>query len=149
MFSLSLLIGCKTKEKAVTNESIELSKEMFFSLYRGACYGTCPSYKITINGDGSFTYFGKRYADRLGGYKGNITNEETKNFFMKLAKYNWSSYPDEYPIDNVDFPQFTLEYFDAKLKKKIMANSNAAAELIELSKNMDALIKSMTMDKLD
>lgn len=149
LLSISLVFACKTKEKSVASQNIELTKEMFFSMYRGGCYGTCPSYKITINADGNFTYFGKSNVDKLGAHKGSISNEETKNFFNKLAKYSWSSYPDKYPIDNVDFPQFTIEYFDGKLNKMIRANSNAADELKELSKEIDELIKSVEMIKLN
>ena len=147
VLTIVALAACKTKENTTKTSSETASKESFISLYRSGCYGSCPSYKVTINADGSFLYFGKSNVANLGSNKGNIEN--ATKFFEELETVKWKSYPDEYPIDNVDFAQFSLEYSNNNTTKKIQANSNAAKELIELAQKIDALIKDVEVEKLD
>ncbi|MBZ0205538.1 MAG: DUF6438 domain-containing protein [Flavobacteriales bacterium] len=45
---------------------------VFFSIERTACFGTCPTYKLTIMQDGSATYVGRRFAEREGRYTGHV-----------------------------------------------------------------------------
>lgn len=149
ILAVFLLVACKTKQASVEVPNDIEAKEKFVSLYKGACYGKCPVYKITINGDGSFLYYGKSNVQKLGSYKGFIPEEETEPLFDKLITYEWSSFPDEYPIDNVDFPQFTIEYYDGNIRKKIRANSNAAKELIQLAESLEMLSKQLSMEKLN
>lgn len=142
-----VLAACKTKENTTSQSNETVAKESFISLYRSGCYGTCPSYKVTINGDGSFLYFGKSNVENLGSYIGNIEN--VSELFQDLETYKWKSYPEKYPIDNVDFPQFTLEFSNKKISKTIHANSKAAKELIDLTEKIDALIKGASVEKLN
>lgn len=145
----SFFYACKPKEKIVENTALSISKEDYISIYRGACYGNCPVYKLTINGDGSFVFFGKSNVSKLGAYKGTISAEQRDNLFNQLQKYPWTSYPDEFPIDNVDFPQFTIEYKQGTTYKKVKANSSSAAELVQLVINFDKLLETLTLEKLD
>lgn len=147
--SFFLFFACKTKQINTEIKAEIEPKQKFISLYKGACYGKCPVYKLTINGDGSFIYFGKSNVQYLGAHKGFIPSRELKPMFDKLETYTWNKYPEQYPIDNVDFPQFTLEYYDGKLRKKIHANSNAAKELIALAESLDLLSQQLTMEKLN
>lgn len=150
IFAAFLLVACKAKENSsnTSHTAIE-SKESFISLYRSGCFGTCPSYKVTINGDGSFLYFGRNYVDHLGSHIGVLSAENASLLFKDLKSYKWKSYPSEYPIDNVDFPQFNIEYSSGNTSKKIQANSKASKELIKLSERIDDLIKDLELKKLD
>jgi len=136
--------ACKTTNKTQAISTVENS-EKFFTLYRGACYGQCPSFKIYINPDGSFNYYGKSYVDNIGKFEGILSKEQVDNLFNKLTTYNWAEYLTEYPVDNVDFPSFKIEYGDGKHLKTIKGNSNAPKELIELTKSIDLLIKNLKM----
>lgn len=147
VLTILALAACKTKETTTKTSSKTASKESFISLYRSGCYGSCPSYKVTINADGSFLYFGKSNVANLGSHIGNIEN--ATKFFEELETVKWKSYPDKYPIDNVDFAQFSLEYSNKNTTKKIQANSNAAKELIDLAQKIDALIKDVELEKLN
>lgn len=39
---------------------------------RTGCYGSCPVYSVIIKSDGSFTYHGIRYIEKVGYFKGQI-----------------------------------------------------------------------------
>jgi len=143
-----LLLGLLSFSSCKTNKNIQpkTSERYYFSFYRSGCYGVCPSYKITFEEDGSFVYIGKSYVDNIGKHKGSLSKEQSENFFNKLESYDWEKYPNEYPMDNYDLPQFTLEYSNLEFKKQIRGNSNAEKEIIELTKTIDNLIKTLTME---
>lgn len=39
------------------------------SVEHTGCYGTCPVYKVTLRRDGSATFIGSRYVEKIGTYK--------------------------------------------------------------------------------
>ena len=50
----------------------------FFVLERTACFGTCPTYRLTINGDGKAYYEGRRFVPREGRYAGQVDAAKMK-----------------------------------------------------------------------
>lgn len=143
-----LIIGLFSCKNTAVQQNTPTEKTDFISLYRGACYGTCPVYKIIINGDGSLIYFGKNNVEALGSHKGRISEAKTKELFRKVKNIDWKKLPETYPIDNVDFPSFALEYHWTKDSKKVKGNSNADQELIDLSIYIDQLIQEISLEKL-
>lgn len=137
-----ILVSCKSGQKMNQTKEVE-TLEHYFSMYRGACYGKCPAYKIEIQKDGSFVYFGKSYVKNIGEKNGELSKEQTENLFEALSKYDWNSYLEEYPIDNVDFPSFSIEYANGKTLKTVKGNLNAPKELQELTRIVDALLKGI------
>ena len=39
-------------------------------LSRGACFGTCPIYEVTVAADGTANWNGERFVERVGRYRG-------------------------------------------------------------------------------
>ncbi len=144
---LLIVYSCKTKEKIQESQADTGKKSVM--LYKGACYGTCSSYKFSLKNDCSFIYIGEAYVKKLGKHSGKLTEEETAFIFKKLNKLDWNKYPEEYPIDNYDFPQFTLEYNSDKMSKKIQGNSNAAKEILEFNAFIDSLLNDLKMEKTE
>ncbi|MFT4644399.1 MAG: hypothetical protein ACI8ZX_000800 [Planctomycetota bacterium] len=142
LLSLVTLGACSIAKKVEKLIVVETEKE-YFSIYRGGCYGNCPSYKVEIQRDGNFSYYGSSNVKNIGDKKGKLSNEQVDNLFKLLAKYKWESYLEVYPVNNVDFPSFKIEYANGKTIKHIKANSNAPKELQELSLTVDALLKGL------
>jgi hypothetical protein len=113
------------------------------SLQRTGCYGTCPIYEVVIFGNGIVTYEGKYYTDKTGKFVGQLDGKTTFTLFNKAAGLTWDEYPDEFPIDNVDFPQFFIGLETEKIERKIKGNSRAAIELVELSQEIDQLTENL------
>lgn len=147
-YIITLLIGlititsCSTGNK-VTETKANESTEHYFAMYRTACYGTCPSYKVTIQKDGHLNYQGRSNVKNIGERTEILTKEQTENLFKSLEKYNWKDYENEYPTDNVDFPGFGIEYANGKTLKKIKGNSNAPQDLKDLTKIIDTFLNSI------
>ncbi len=148
--TLVILTSCKVKENTQNSvSSVEKEIENTITFFRGACYGQCPVFKITILKDGSFKYIGKSNVENVGEYVGFLTTEQTNNLFQKLERLPWETYPEEYPIDNVDFPSFSFNYKSTNISKKTRGNSNAPKELQDLALVFDALVKTVEMRKVD
>lgn len=83
----------------------------------------------------------------MGIYKGKIEKNAALALFSKIATFSWESYPDKYPIDNYDFPQFHLNYHTNELDILVKANTNASKELIALAKEIDRLVGESQLTK--
>jgi hypothetical protein len=53
------------------------------TLRRGLCFGTCPMYEVTLTAEGSATWHGERFVDRLGYHEGQVD----VNDFGRLARF--------------------------------------------------------------
>ncbi|MCB0540154.1 MAG: hypothetical protein KDE33_21740 [Bacteroidetes bacterium] len=140
--------SCKTPNniKQNTNKTYD---DDFVLLQRGGCFGTCPIYEITLYANGKINYKGKAYTDYIGFYTGQIDPQIAYNLFNKIKTYNWAAYPEKYPIDNVDFPQFQLSYNTKKIQKTIKGNNRADTELIELTKELDGFVKKAELKLIE
>jgi hypothetical protein len=79
------------------------------SLQRGPCFGTCPIYDATLRADGTATWHGERFVERLGRHEGQIN----LNDFGRLARFveraGFFDWDPEYANDNIaDLPNYYL-----------------------------------------
>tara|TARA_B110000444_G_scaffold234412_1_gene244693 strand:+ start:917 stop:1375 length:459 start_codon:yes stop_codon:yes gene_type:complete len=116
-------------------------------LQRTGCFGTCPIYKVAIFGNGIVAYEGKAYTDYEGKYMGQIDLDDAKKLFNTIHSLDWENYPAEYPIDNLDFPQFFINYKTTEIDKQVKGNTRAADDLISLSLEIDRIISTLNLRK--
>lgn len=77
-------------------------------LERSGCFGTCPSYRIEINGDGRVIYNGQRYVDVQGEHAYRIPPSDVAKLVESLkAKDLWSLRP-SYEASMTDNPTYAL-----------------------------------------
>jgi len=142
------IASCGSKKNTAGNAaSFQLSETDHVSLTRSGCYGTCPVYQLKIMGNGDVVYFGRNFVEMLGVHTGKLDMNSTEMLFEKLNTYSWKKYPDQYPMDNVDFPQFVIEFKKGDFVKTIRGNSNTDEELIQLGAYLDSLIKEINFSK--
>lgn len=85
LFLILSLGGCGSKRSAVelpvlaeqgevvgVSEPAQAPKDPWLYYERTACFGTCPVYKFTLNHDGTCTYEGINFVDRIGFYRGTV-----------------------------------------------------------------------------
>jgi len=141
---LVVCFSCSNQKKLLKETN---SSNQTISLTRTGCYGTCPMYDLKIKANGVVEYTGRAHVKNIGNYKGTISKESADKLFEKINNYNWSEYPNAYPIDNVDFPQFIITYNSSSIQKEVRANSNASEELIQLSKELDTILKAINLEQ--
>lgn len=146
IFLLILASACSGSKNSVSPNFVPSPVDRI-TLKRTGCFGTCPIYEVMIFGNGIVSYEGKAYTTKEGKYAGQLSPTEAITLFNKVNQMPWETYPEEYPIDNVDFPQFFIGYQANDIDKLVKGNTKAAEELLALSKEIDELIESLELQK--
>jgi hypothetical protein len=79
------------------------------TLRRGPCFGTCPVYDVTLAFDGTATWNGERYVDRLGRYQGQVNVNDYGRLTRFIERVGFFGWDPEYADPNVtDLPDYFL-----------------------------------------
>ena len=83
--------GISTQTNSICDYKIENRKEVkeIISITRGACFGTCPIYSISIFSDMSGVYQGKDFVEKTGTVKFKLSEEEINSILEKANKINY------------------------------------------------------------
>jgi hypothetical protein len=91
------------------------------TLDRGACFGTCPVYEVTLNSDGSATYSGGPFAPRQGDYTGKGSQWEFDNLAAFVVRAGFFGWDDEYRLPNVtDLPTYKITVTKGGTSKTVL-----------------------------
>ena len=71
-------------------------KTVTIQLERTACYGTCPSYSVTIHGDGRVEYNGKGHVKGIGTREGQIEADKIRALASVFAKMKFWELAEDY-----------------------------------------------------
>jgi acetamidase/formamidase len=66
------------------------------TLERGACFGPCPIYQVTIASDGTVTFAGRNYVKTKGTATAQIKSEDFSKLVSEFEKLNYFSLRDQY-----------------------------------------------------
>jgi len=69
-------------------------KTMSLRFERSRCYGSCPSYSITVQGDGTVEYVGKDNVKTKGSQKANVDAATLRKLASEFAKADFFSLAD-------------------------------------------------------
>lgn len=94
--------------------------QVSIGLERSACYGSCPSYKVTLRGDGTVTYVGNAFVDVKGEHHYQIPVAEVARLVDSLAAKDIWSAKDEYQAPITDNPTYTLKLTLGKHSRTIV-----------------------------
>jgi len=88
------------------------------TLKRTTCFGTCPSYRVEIHGDGTVLYEGQAYVAVTGSHRGSVSKEDVSELVDVFRNVDYFSLRDEYVWPATDLPTYeTSIEIDGKLKK--------------------------------
>ena len=140
LYLLSFLCSCyttgiSTQTNSICDYKIEDRKEVkeIISINRGACFGTCPIYSISIFSDMNVVYHGKKFVDKIGTIEFKLSEEEINSILQKANEINYCKMESEYTEMITDLPTTHIRIFD----KKITDYYGAPKELKELEKLID------------
>lgn len=90
------------------------------TLRRTRCYGTCPSYALTISGDGNVTYSGDAYVRFCGDLHGHVSQDAIQQLLRLFKTADYFNVFDRYAMGVTDAPTYTTSIaFDGKSKSVI------------------------------
>ena len=83
---------------AAKNFAAAEDQPISISLERTACFGSCPSYVLTILADGSVTFEGRQYVKKKGLFKKSIKPSKLAPIFKKIEEIHFWELEDSYRI---------------------------------------------------
>jgi uncharacterized protein DUF6438 len=70
------------------------------TLERTQCFGTCPSYKLTVTADGGVVFEGREYVKSKGTFKSSISAEKVSALIKEFEKIDYFSLDSNYSPGN-------------------------------------------------
>jgi hypothetical protein len=83
-------------------------KTVQFKLIRTSCFGSCPSYEVVIQGDGTVTYTGRRDVAVTGTHRGAIAFELVESLMTGFSRRDFFSFDPKYELNATDGATYTL-----------------------------------------
>lgn len=82
------------------------------------CFGTCPVFRLIINKDGSVSYKGVQYVDKMGDYTLAMSRTDLSYLISLIAAINPPLLSDHYTVDETDNPTIylTVQYTNGQTK---------------------------------
>jgi hypothetical protein len=76
---------------------------------KGACFGQCPTYRLSVYEDGTILYEGKRFTDRIGIHSRQLTDTEYSTIQHNLSNLRWDEYQEYYDSRLPDLQMVTMK----------------------------------------
>lgn len=117
-----VVLDASTEAEVETREE----PEVYFSMRRSPCFGTCPVYRLTIFKNGQVTYVGQMNVEKMGTYTSKLTEQQMNAIAKKAIQINYFGMEDEYPTGDVrisDMPS-TISFLDYDGQTKEIVNRN-------------------------
>lgn len=111
------------------------------SLERTPCFGACPTYKVTLNPDGTVIYEGKRYVEKLGRYEARVNAEDVQRINNIVNKLEFWKLKNKYTARITDMPSAIVTVETSERKKTTDNYGNQApTELWAIEQLIDKVV---------
>jgi hypothetical protein len=92
----------------------------FVKLTRGMCFGHCPVYHVTLRSDGTASWHGEAFVERMGTYEGRFNASEFAHLAALVERCGFFDWHDEYTEMVTDLPTYTLTVSRAQQSKTVL-----------------------------
>lgn len=146
-----LVVGCNSKKNSVQPEvsspvqEVNKAKEandttLFYS--RGACFGMCPIFELTVLKDGRAFYLGKNHVDRIGRFQAQVSFSDLERVRLKAQEIGYFQMKTVYDNDFVhDLPDITTALAQEGKLHVVRNRYKGPATLRMLYTEMDSLVE--------
>jgi len=109
-------------------------------LSRTGCFGTCPSYEVEVQGDGSVLYSGRGFVAITGPRRASISREAVLQLVEAFRAADYFSLKDKYVWGATDLPTYTTSIsIDGKAKQIV----DYAGEQVGMPESVSKLEESI------
>jgi uncharacterized protein DUF6438 len=92
------------------------------TLRRGPCFGTCPMYEVTLAADGTASWDGERFVERLGHHQGQVDINDFERLARFVDRAGFFGWNPEYLADVTDLPDYILTVTAGDQTKTVRQN---------------------------
>lgn len=88
------------------------------TLRRSSCFGSCPSYRVEIDGNGHVSFLGERDTAVHGDASGEISRKQVRRLYNAFRKAQFFWLYDSYRAQITDLPEYrvSISYDDHKME---------------------------------
>ncbi|MCH2229576.1 MAG: DUF6438 domain-containing protein [Crocinitomicaceae bacterium] len=138
-------------KETIQNDQVEFSEEnaklsednIFATMKRGYCYGTCPVFELKIYNNGTVTLHAIANLELEGLFSAKLSKEEMAAFAQKAKDIKYMDMEDVYDNAGIsDLPSTTTSIVLNGVKKQVVKRYGYPIELKAFEKLFDALIES-------
>jgi Domain of unknown function (DUF6438) len=97
---LTLLAGCGPRSPEVPMPEAASSATTMVTLERGSCYGTCPVYRVSLNGEGRVDFVGTRFVSHEGADTSRVAPDQVGRLVDSLDAAGYFALADQYVPDS-------------------------------------------------
>lgn len=136
-----------------TEPSFALPPDASVHLSRGACYGRCPVYEVTISGDGTVEYQGVRHVRVKGFHSKRVAPSVVARLFADIIESGFLGWRDSYETPSTDLESArlsltcasthkTVDDYGASSRDRHAADAHVRDKLEALELRVDAVARS-------
>jgi hypothetical protein len=138
----ALLCGCTQ----ATGPWPDVAQEQYrISLSRNGCLGTCPNYKVTIEGNGQVTFVGREFVNFVGTKIYTVPKAEVSALIHDIQRYDILKAEDDYGAP-VDAPVCTINIDAGSHRKDVLSvcgtPPNVPSGVIKLHARIDEVART-------
>ncbi len=119
------------------------------TLERGACFGACPIYKVTVTSDGTVNFEGRQYTRTKGAAKGHISVQDFRRLVAEFERINYFSLPDRYAPGTPVCPQVITDMPSADTSLRLNGKTKGVAHYHGCSSSAALAKLTALEDKID
>jgi hypothetical protein len=97
------LLACAPRPAVQTPASLE---DVLITLERGSCFGTCPVYRLTVDGAGKVRYDGKAHVSVVGRDSAAIPQSEVRRLLAEFDRAGFDNLADRYTSGQPSCPSY-------------------------------------------
>ena len=129
------------EEEAATDvQEKAMNDSVYFSIQRTPCFGTCPSYTLTILENGTATYKGGRFAPREGNYVGKVDAETMEKLWVMAEEAGFFGMQDKYDAQVTDLPSTIIRFHGKGKNKEVLARQGTPLAFKNLAVSVEELL---------
>ena len=123
--------------------------QLLIRMEKTPCYGACPVYTLTIDQKGNGLFEGVENTEHVGQYPFRLSKKQLQQLKASFIEAGFFKMEDKYDAFVSDLPTVFLTYHSKGKKKKIMDYYGAPQELKDLEKQIEALVLTRKMRKIN
>ena len=108
---------------------------------RTPCFGRCPIYRATLYRNGTVRYFGERFVDKLGAYKGRLSEDAFPRISMLVDRLGFNSLKARYEENITDLPSCTVTVIRGRQVKSVYTYGVLPDEMWAIQMAIDRVIE--------
>ena len=139
------LLSCGSQKevaKATLTQTEEVIENPIITLTKGACFGTCPVYTLSIMEGGKMIFEGLKNTTKLGTYSKQLTLEKMNELLSLFEQYKFMELQDFYESRVADLPAAAITYTKDGVTKKIVGKMERPQRVRDLEDKLAELAES-------